>query len=90
MIELTQSFWADPDKERYRGGCTLLFDLNDNTLKYLVRKRLLSKWSMQKQGVARLAAMESAAVHGQVYYPPNDSAARGKAFAIMHRCGRQP
>ena len=90
VIELTQSFWADPDKERYRGGCTLLFDLNDNTLKYLVRKRLLSKWSMQKQGVARLAAMESAAVHGQVYYPPNDSAARGKAFAIMHRCGRQP
>ena len=32
VIELTQTFWADPDKERYRGGCTLLFDLNDNTL----------------------------------------------------------
>jgi subtilisin family serine protease len=90
VIELTQAFWADPDKERYRGGCTLLFDLNDNTLKYLVRKRLLSKWSMQKQRDAQLAAIASAAVHGQVFYPPNDHAGRGKSFAIMHRCGRQP
>ena len=90
VIELTQAFWADPDKERYRGGCTLLFDLNDNNLKYLVRKRLLSKWVMQKQRDAQLAAMVSAANHGQVYYPPNDHAGRGKSFAIMHRCGRQP
>jgi hypothetical protein len=90
VIELTQAFWADPDKERYRGGCTLLFDLNDNTLKYVVRKKLLSKWSMQKQGVARSAAMVSASVLGQVYYPPNDPAGRGQSFAIMHRCERQP
>ena len=89
VIELTQAFWADPDQERYRGGCTLLFDLNDNSLKYLVRKRLLSKWSMQKQVAARSAAMASAAVHGQVYYPPNDPAGRGKTFAMIHRCGRQ-
>jgi subtilisin family serine protease len=88
VIELTQAFWADPDKERYRGGCTLLFDLNDNTLKYMVRKKLLSPWSMQKQVAARSAAMMSAAVHGQVYYPPNDPTGRGKAFAIMHRYGR--
>jgi hypothetical protein len=88
VIDLTQAFWAEPDKERYRGGCTLLFDLEDNNLKYLVRKRLLSKWSMQKQRNAQLAAMKSAAVHGQVYYTPNDPAGRGKSFAIMHRCGR--
>jgi hypothetical protein len=88
VIELTQAFWADPDKERYRGGCTLLFDLNDNKLKYMVRKKLLSPWSMQKQVAARSAAMMSAAVHGQVYYPPNDPTGRGKAFAIMHRYGR--
>jgi hypothetical protein len=36
-----------------------------------------------------LAAMTSAAVHGQVYYPANDPIGREKAFAIMHRCGRQ-
>jgi subtilisin family serine protease len=90
VIELTQAFWADPDKERYRGGCTLLFDLNDYALKYVVRKKLLSEWSMQKQGVARSAAMVSAADLGQVYYPPNDPAGRGKTFAIMHRCERQP
>jgi subtilisin family serine protease len=89
VIDLTQAFWAEPDKERYRGGCTLLFDLDDNNLRYLVRKKLLSNWSMQKQRDARLAAMKSAANHGQVYYAPNDPAGRGKSFAIMHRCGRQ-
>ena len=89
VIELTQTFRAEPNQDRYRGGCTLLFDLNDNRLKYLVRKRLFSPWSVKKQADVRVAAMISAAVHGMVYYPPGDPAERGKAFAIMHRCGRQ-
>lgn len=90
VIELTQTFRAEPNQDRHRGGCTLLFDLNDNRLKYLVRKKLFSQASVQNQATAQLAAMTSAAVHGQVYYPPQDPAGRGKTFAIMHRCGRQP
>jgi hypothetical protein len=89
VIELTQTFRAEPNQDRYRGGCTLLFDLNDNRLKYLVRKRLFSPWSVKNQAAVRVAAMTSAAIHGMVYYPPGDPAERGKAFAIMHRCGRQ-
>jgi hypothetical protein len=89
VIELTQTFRAEPNQDRYRGGCTLLFDLNDNCLKYLVRKRLFSPWSVKNQAAVRVAAMTSAAVHGMVYYPPGDPAERGKSFAIMHRCGRQ-
>ena len=61
----------------------------DNRLKYLVRKRLFSPWSVKNQTGVQLAAMKMAAEHGQVYYPPGDPAERGKAFAIMHRCGRQ-
>ncbi|WP_174512591.1 S8 family serine peptidase [Methylocella tundrae] len=90
VIELTQTFRAEPNGDRYRGGCTLLFDLNVNGLKYLVRKKLFSSWSVQNQASAQQAAMTSAAENGQVYYPPGDPAGRGKTFAIMHRCGRTP
>ena len=90
VIELTQTFRAEPNQDRYRGGCTLLFDLNDNRLKYLVRKRLLSPWSVNNQVAVRMTAMTSAADQGIVYYPPGDPAERGKAFAVLHRCGRQP
>jgi subtilisin family serine protease len=89
VIELIQTFRAEPNQDRYRGGCTLLFDLNDNRLKYLVRKRLFSPWSVKSQAAVRVAAMISAAVHGMVYYPPGDAAEKGKAFAVMHRCGTQ-
>jgi len=89
VVELTQTFQAEPNQDRYRGGCTLLFDLNDNSLKYLVRKKLFSPWSVQNQAKVRLAAMTGAADHGQVYFAPGDPAGRGKAFAIMHRYGRQ-
>ena len=88
VIELTQSFWADPDQQRYRGGCTLLIDLNGRRLNYLVRKKLFSAQSIQSQTETRLAAMASAAAHGQVYYPPGDPTGIGQCFAIMHRCGR--
>jgi hypothetical protein len=89
VIELTQTLRADPNQDRYRGGCTLLFDLNTSRLNYLVRKRLLSQWSIENQMKVQLAAMTHAADRGQVSYPPGDPAGRGKAFAIMHRYGRQ-
>jgi hypothetical protein len=91
VIELTQTFRAEPNQDRHRGGCTLLFDLNDPCVRlmYLVRKRLFSPWSVQNQAKVQLAAMTSAAVQGQVYYPPGDPVGSGKAFAIMHHYGRQ-
>jgi len=89
VIEITQSFWADPDKTRYRGGCTLLFNLNTSRLDYVVRKRLLSQWSFKNQGKVQLTAMKAAADEGQVYYSPLDPLGRSKTFAMMHRHGRQ-
>ncbi len=89
MIELTQTFRADPNQARYRGGCTLLFDLTAARFDYVVRKRLLSPWSFKNQGEVQLAAMKVAADEGQVYYPPDDLVGRSKTFAMMHRYERQ-
>jgi hypothetical protein len=89
VVEIAQSFWADPDQTRYRGGCTLLFDLTAGRLDYVVRKRLLSPWSFNNQSTVQLAAMKAAADDGLVYYPPDDSIGRSKTFAMMHRYGRQ-
>jgi subtilisin family serine protease len=89
VIELTQTFRADPNQGRYRGGCTLLFDLNAARLDYVVRKRLFSPWSFKNQGKVQLAAMAAAMDGGQVYYAPDDPLGRGKTFAMMHRYGRQ-
>lgn len=89
VVEIAQSFWADPDKTRYRGGCTLLFDLTAGRLDYVVRKRLLSPWTFKNQNKVQLAAMKAAADEGQVYYPPDNSIGRSKTFAMMHRYGRQ-
>jgi subtilisin family serine protease len=90
VIELTQTFRAEPNKDRYRGGCTLLFDLNGDPppLKYLVRKRLLSPWSFKNQTDLQFAAMKMAAEHGQVFFAPGDPAGEGKTFAMMHRYER--
>ena len=89
VIEITQSVRSDPDQARYRGGCTLLFDLDNARLDYVVRKRLLSPWSFNNQGKVQLAAMKAAADEGMIYYSPDDPLGRGKTFAMMHRHGRQ-
>jgi subtilisin family serine protease len=89
VIELTQSVRAGPDHTNYRGGCTLLFDLDKARLDYVVRKRVLSPWSFKNQAGVQLAAMKAAADEGQVFYPPDDPLGRSKTFAMMHRHGRQ-
>ncbi|GLS22739.1 hypothetical protein GCM10007874_57590 [Labrys miyagiensis] len=86
-IEITQTFRAEPNQERYRGGCTLLFDLADNELNYVIRKRLFAEGSVRDQAQANLTAIVRAAEYGQVYYSPLDPARRANAFAMIHRCG---
>lgn len=87
VIELTQAFRAKPASERYRGGCTLLVDLSNNKLKYVIRKRL-SEYSIARQNDARNIAAMRAAMHGAVHFAPGDPAGREHAFAMMHRCGK--
>jgi hypothetical protein len=84
VIEITQTFWARPDSTRYRGGCTLLVDLNANRARYIVRKRLRGESGAQAQRTARMAAAERAASRGMV--EPGDRGGGPEPFALLHRC----
>lgn len=84
VIEITQTFRADPDGERYRGGCTLIVDLNTNLPRYFIRKRLRGPVGAETQKVARATAAALAAEHGLPYASPGDPAAT-ETFALLHR-----
>jgi subtilisin family serine protease len=86
VIEITQTFRAQPDQARYRGGCTLLVNLNTNEACYVVRKRLRGKGGAEVQKKARLAAAEHAAERGLRYAAPGDSSGAQEPFALLHRC----
>jgi hypothetical protein len=85
IIEITQTFRANPDGERYRGGCTLIVDMNTNKPRYFIRKRLRALTGLQAQHAERLAAAARAAERGVPYVSPGDSTAEREAFALLHR-----
>jgi subtilisin family serine protease len=85
-IELTQTYRAQPNQERYRGGCTLVFSLADNKLKYTVSKPLFADDSVHTQIASNAFAASRAAQTSQVYYGPSDPRRHANAFAMIHRC----
>jgi subtilisin family serine protease len=85
VIEITQTFRASPDQERFRGGCTLIFDLNTNEPKYFIRKRLRGSSGVEIQLKARAIAAERAAISGTSYIPPGDPMVTRETFALLHR-----
>jgi hypothetical protein len=85
VIEITQTFHSQPDGERYRGGCTLLVDLNNNEAKYIVRKWLRGGSGALAQMRARALAAERAADLGLRFNKPGDRANGIEPFALLHR-----
>jgi len=85
IIEITQTFRAEPNGERYRGGCTLIVDMNTNEPKYFIRKRLRGSAGAEVQRAAREVAAMRAAQRGASYISPGDAAANREAFALLHR-----
>jgi hypothetical protein len=85
VIEITQTFHSQPDGVRYRGGCTLLVDLNNNEAKYIVRKRLRGANGAAAQLQARTLAAERAADLGMRYIEPGDTSSGIEPFALLHR-----
>jgi hypothetical protein len=50
VVEITQTFWPlPPDPARYRGGCTLLIDMQKGEVRYLVRKKVASPYRFAEQ-----------------------------------------
>jgi hypothetical protein len=85
VIEVTQTFRAQPDGERYRGGCTLLVDRNANRVRYLVRKRLRGSTGAEQQRSARRDMMIRAAELGLRYAAPASAGETREAFRMLHR-----
>jgi hypothetical protein len=83
VVEITQTFRADPDHARYRGGCTVLVDLNTNEARYIIRKWLRGVVGANTQKEARLVAAVRAAERGMRYAAPGDRAR--EPFALLHR-----
>jgi hypothetical protein len=80
VVEITQS-WSNPNGTKYRGGSTVIIDLEQKRLKYVVRKRVGHAQRISNQQGFRLALAD--ATIRSTYY---DDFARGREpFAMVHR-----
>jgi hypothetical protein len=80
VVEITQS-WSRPNGEKYRGGSTVIIDLEKKRLKYVVRKRVGQAQRISNQQGFRMSLADSSI--RSTYY---DDFARGREpFAMLHR-----
>ena len=81
VVEITQAWDAvKPQPATFRGGCTLLVDLDTRDIRYLIRKRLLHKGRMDAQ-VAFGAKAAASGLRAAYFDRP---ARRGEPFAVLH------
>ena len=80
VVEITQS-WTSEDGDKYRGGSTLIIDLEQNRIRYVVRKRVGHADRISKQQGFRMALADSS-IRSNYY----DDISRGREpFAMLHR-----
>jgi hypothetical protein len=83
VVEITQTFRpADDPTRRYRGGCTLLVNLQDFKPRYLIRKRLAGPDGVIKQNAFRMAMFDDDdAIRANFY---GRRAGGREPFALLH------
>lgn len=82
VVEITQSFRpASNPKHRFRGGCTLLIDLQTFKPRYLIRKRLDGSTGLAKQYAYRNSLADAPTLRSN-FYP--DSRGDREPFALLH------
>lgn len=80
VVEITQS-WVPEGGEKYRGGSTLIIDLEKNRLRYVVRKRVGHAQRIAGQQGFRMALADTS-IRSNYF----DDIARGREpFAMLHR-----
>ncbi len=80
IVEITQTFKPNADQGGlYRGGCTLIIDLETNAVRYCVRKRVTNAERMGQQ-VAYRAEIDDG-LRSQYF---NEPFASGEPFALLH------
>lgn len=79
VVEVTQT-WTAPDKTKYRGGCTILFDLETWEARYLVRKRVAHEGRIKAQQQDH--AMALGETLRDAYF---SAVGQPEPFAMLHR-----
>jgi hypothetical protein len=81
-IEITQTWYATkPQETRFRGGCTLLVDLDTQEIRYLIRKRLLHQGRVAEQ---MQFAADAASSGLRAEYFDGPSPRQDEPFAVLH------
>ncbi|MBR0680157.1 S8 family serine peptidase [Roseomonas eburnea] len=81
VVELTQTWRPDAQPWlRYRGGCTLLFDLETGAARYLIRKRVADADRIATQA-AFAAKPPGDSLHANYF---GDAGSRRAPFAMLH------
>jgi hypothetical protein len=82
VVEITQSFRPTSDPtHRFRGGCTLLVNLQDFEPRYLIRKRLDGSTGLAKQNAYRNSLAAAPTLRSNFYQgSPSDR----EPFALLH------
>ena len=81
VVEITQSWVPSGSNQKYRGGSTLIIDLEQRRIRYVVRKRVGHPQRISTQQGFRMS-MEDASIRSNYY----DDIARGREpFAMLHR-----
>jgi hypothetical protein len=82
VVEINQSFRpASDSRRRYRGGCTLLIDVQTFKPRYLIRKRLDSSTGIAQQSAFRAAITEDPTLRSNFY---GGSPGDREPFALLH------
>ena len=80
VVEITQS-WMPEGGDKYRGGSTLIIDLEQSRIRYVVRKRVGHAQRISNQQGFRMALADTS-IRSNYY----DDIARGREpFAMLHR-----
>jgi len=80
VVEITQS-WMPEGGDKYRGGSTLIIDLEQSRIRYVIRKRVGHPQRISSQQGFRMALADSS-IRSNYY----DDIARGREpFAMLHR-----
>jgi hypothetical protein len=80
VIEITQS-WVTQSGSRFRGGCTLIVDMDTQKIRYCIRKRVAHPERIEQEREFRLA-FARADSRGTYFDKPKKG---DEPFAILHR-----
>jgi subtilisin family serine protease len=80
VIEITQS-WVVPSGSRFRGGCTLIADMDTQKIRYCIRKRVAHAERIEQETGFRMA-FAGADPRGTYFGKPKKG---DEPFAMLHR-----